>query len=273
MPAPTIDQSFVDQFESDVHLDYQRTGAKLLNTFRRKVNVKGQSTTFQKIGKGTAGQKSRHGQVPLNNLSHAPIKCTLADYYSGEYVDNLDELKIEHDERAAVSTSLASAMGRKSDDLGVKELDGASNTWAGAVPTAFGKAQIFEIFEFFGNNDVPDDGKRCLVVNPYCWDLMLTNNEFASSDYVSDTPWEGMTAKRWHSFFVMTFTGLTKTGDNTNNLAYHQSAIGHASGQEVQMDMTWQGKEQAWLFVASMSQGAKRIDENGIFKAVIDETP
>jgi len=46
--ANTIDTAFVKQFESEVHLAYQRNGAKLLNTVRRKTNITGESTTFQK---------------------------------------------------------------------------------------------------------------------------------------------------------------------------------------------------------------------------------
>ena len=50
----TIDQSFVKQFEREVHEAYQRQGSLLRGTLRTKNNVRGTSTTFQKIGKGVA---------------------------------------------------------------------------------------------------------------------------------------------------------------------------------------------------------------------------
>jgi len=34
--AVTIDQAFIKQFESEVHMAYQRQGSKLLNTVRFK---------------------------------------------------------------------------------------------------------------------------------------------------------------------------------------------------------------------------------------------
>jgi hypothetical protein len=48
------------------------------------------------------------------------------------------------------------------------------------------------------------------------------------------------------------------------NLAYHHSAAGFASGQEIHADITWQGQEQAHFVAYSMSQGAVVIDGAGI---------
>ena len=89
----SIDNVFVKQFEADVHLAYQQMGTKLRSTVRSKSGVVGASTTFQKVGRGTASTKSRHGIVPVMNLNHEPIECMLQDYYAGDWVDALDELK------------------------------------------------------------------------------------------------------------------------------------------------------------------------------------
>ena len=94
--SESIDHIFVKQFEADVHLAYQQMGTKLRNTIRSKTGVVGSSTTFQKVGRGTASTKSRHGLVPVMNLDHEPVECTLQDYYAGDWVDALDELKNQH---------------------------------------------------------------------------------------------------------------------------------------------------------------------------------
>lgn len=96
--ATSIDQAFVKQFEREVHEAYQRQGSKLRNTVRTINNVKGASTTFQKVGKGVASTKSTHGMVPVMNLDHTNVECTLQDFYAGDWVDKLDELKINIDE-------------------------------------------------------------------------------------------------------------------------------------------------------------------------------
>jgi hypothetical protein len=121
--STTIDQSFVKQFESDVHLAHRRMGSKLRNTVRTKTDVKGKSTTFQTVGAGIAGEKARHGQVPIMNLAHAPVECLLKDRHAGEYIDELDELKVNHDEKMVAAESGAAAVGRKSDDIILDALD------------------------------------------------------------------------------------------------------------------------------------------------------
>ncbi len=65
--STSIAQSFVKQFEREVHEAYQRMGSKLRGTVRTKNNVQGASTVFQKVGKGAASTKSRHGVVPVMN--------------------------------------------------------------------------------------------------------------------------------------------------------------------------------------------------------------
>lgn len=270
----TIDVAFTKQFESEVHLAYQRMGSKLLNTVRRKTNVKGKSTTFQIIGKGFAGTKTRGGQVPILNLVHSNVECTLVDRYAGEFVDDLDELKIEHDERNAVSQSIAGALGRAADQDIMDITDTFSNaTSATGVVT---QPKVEEIFEYFGNNDVPDDGQRFLAVAPQGWTDLMGLAPFASLDYVpeSDLPFPrvGFSAKNWFSFHIFTFSGITKTGGVRQNVAWHKTAIGHATQKDVTMDITWQGKEQSNLFVGKMSMGAVLIDQIGGYRLLSTET-
>jgi len=275
MAPNSIDTAFTKQFESEVHLAYQRMGSKLLNTVRRKTNVVGASTTFQKIGKGVAGTKTRGGQVPILNLVHSVALCTLVDRYGGEFIDKLDELKIEHDERGAVTTSIAAALGRASDaDITTITDTFTQETSATGVVT---QPKIEEAYEYFGDNDVPDDGQRSLAVAPQGWTDLMGLAPFASLDYVpeSDLPFPkvGFSAKNWFSFNIFSFSGLTLTGGTVRqNVAYHRTAVGHASGQDVQMDITWQGKEQSHLAVGSMSMGACLIDDIGGYRIRSTET-
>jgi len=265
--ALDIEDSFVQNFESDMKLAYQRMSAQMLSTVRRKLNIPGKSTTFQKLGKGTAGTKSRHGQVPILNLAHDPITCTLADYYGGEYVDKLDELKIQHDERQGVAASIAGSLNRKSDELVITAAEGSANSTVttGGVT----QAKVEEIFEYFGDNDVPNDGMRYLFVSPQGWTDLMGISAFSSADYVSADllPFkgQGLVAKMWFSFFIQQHSGLSSASSVRSSLAWHRTALGHASGAEVSMDVTWQGKEQAALIVGSMSQGACLIDSYGIY--------
>ena len=123
---PTIDQAFIKQFEREVHEAFQRQGSKLRNTVRTINNVKGSSAIFQKVGKGTAATKVQHGMVPVMNLDHTNVECILQDYYAGDWIDHLDELKTNIDERQVIANAGAHALGRKSDEMIITALEGAA---------------------------------------------------------------------------------------------------------------------------------------------------
>lgn len=273
--SATIDQAFVTQFESEVHLAFQRMGSKLRGTVRTKTGVKGSTCRFQKLATGSAGTKSRHGDVPIMNLVHTYVDATLSDYYAGEYIDKLDELKINHDERLIVAQSGAAAMGRKVDSLITTALDSTTNS--NNVSTAaiwVSAASPIALMEAFGANDVPlGDGNCFQIIHWNCWGDLMQIEEFSNADYVGpdERPYLGAQAKNWLGFMWMPFTGLPLDGSSdAKQYAYHRSAVGHAIGAEISADITWQGTKQAHLSVYSMSQGCALIDAVGVIEHVYD---
>lgn len=61
------------------------------------------------------------------SLDHSPVECELQDYYAGDWVDALDELKLSIDERRVIANSGAYALGRKTDELIIGALSQASS--------------------------------------------------------------------------------------------------------------------------------------------------
>jgi len=263
--STTIEQSFIKNFQSDVHLNYQRMGSKLRNTVRVKNNVQGSSTTFQKVGKGTASTKARHGKVPVMNVDHTPVECTLADYYAGDWVDSLDELKTNINERMVVAKAGAFALGRKTDELIIAQLDTSTN-YAGAGTDGLTKTKVLTAFQLLGDADVPDDGDRFAIVGWKQWSDLLGIQEFANADYIGDDelPWKGTQAKRWLGALWTPHSGLTKTGTTRFCYWYHKTAIGHAVGADIKTDITWHGDRAANFINNMMSQGSCLIDTSGV---------
>ncbi|MEQ9811427.1 MAG: phage capsid protein [Azospirillaceae bacterium] len=263
--ATSITNAFVKQFEREVHEAYQRMGSKLRPTVRSKSSVVGASTTFQKVGKGSATTKTRHSAVTPMNIDHTPVECMLADYYAGDWVDKLDELKINIDERQVIANAGAYALGRKTDELIIDALATASQT-AGAGGDGLTKAKVLEAFETLGAGDVPDDGERYAVVGWKQWSDLLAIDEFASSDYVGgdDLPWRGTQAKRWLGTLWIPHSGLPLATSVRTCFWYHKTAIGHASGADVETDISWHGDRAAHFVNSMMSQGACLIDDGGV---------
>lgn len=278
MAIPTIDLAFVKQWGAEVHLAYQRQGSKLRGTVRTVNGVTGASHYFQKAGKGAAVQKSRHGMIPTMNLDHSTVECTLADYYAAEYIDRLDLLKTNIDERGVVVSAAAWALGRKTDELIIAQLDAGTQVVSGAGDLAdaagLTKAKIFDAIETLNEADAPDDGRRYGLVSPAGWTDLMGLTEFVSSDYVgSDQPYRdamGRETRVWNGVTWIRHSGLTLSTQRYCYI-YHMAALGHAIAAEVTPDITWVGERAAHFVNHMMSQGAKLIDDTGIVRMKITE--
>tara|TARA_B100001093_G_scaffold470857_1_gene492644 strand:+ start:2074 stop:2895 length:822 start_codon:yes stop_codon:yes gene_type:complete len=269
-----ISTAFIKQFESDVHMAYQRMGSKLKDTIRQKPSVNGNQAVFQKVGKGSAVQKSRHGQVPIMNIDHTNVTVTLQDFFSADYVDRLDELKTNIDERMVVAQSSAGALGRKTDELITTALDGTSNLSGNSDSEGLTLAKINGVFGSMGEGDIPDDGDRYFVVSPDGWIDLLAINAFADADFIGpdELPYKGgMVAKRWLGFLWMTHSGLPVTGGRRQCFAYHRSGVGVAMGADVTTEINYIPERVSNLITAYMSLGVVLIDDNAVFEVQITE--
>ncbi|MBI2240586.1 MAG: hypothetical protein HYU59_07260 [Magnetospirillum gryphiswaldense] len=263
--STSVINGYSKDYGAQVHAAYQRQGTKLRNTVRTRNNVTGAIAVFQKVGKGAASTKARHGKVPVMNVDHQTVECQLYDYYAGDWLDKLDEIKIEHDERAVLVNAGAYALGRKTDELIITELDKSTN-YAQDGTTGLTKDKVLTAFEMLGEADVPDDGERYAVVGWKQWSDLLQIPEFSDADYIGDEdlPWKGTQAKNWLGTLWMPHSGLTKSGSVRHCYWYHKTAIGHAVGSEVKSEITYHGDRAAWFCNNMMSQGSALIDTAGV---------
>jgi hypothetical protein len=265
--ANTIDQAFIKQFESEVHIAYQRMGSKLRNTVR-STNVTGSTARFQVIGKGTASTKTRNGDVTTMELAHTNVEATMADYYAAEYIDKLDELKININERQAVAQSAAAALGRQTDALITTAMDaGANATQIADTSGALVKADLLTLFETFGAEDIPEDGQRYLAMSPAGFADLFNINEFASSDYVGEQnlPFAGgMTMKEFLGFKIFSTSAVA----GGKNFAYHARAVGIGINSDVQTEINYVPQKVAHLATSMMSMGSVVIDDDGVFEVL-----
>jgi len=241
-----------------------------------KDRLNGQSVYFQKVGKGTAAQKSRHGSVPVMNQNHTPVECPVADFYAGDWIDRLDELKLNIDERMVVANGGAWALGRKVDDqinLAVRTgLPTAQKIAIGSAGMTKGKALLAT--EILNNGDVPDDGQRFAYIGNHQWNELLNLQEFSNSLYVgNEYPWlGGLEIRRWLGVVWVRHSGLDLVGTSRFCTMWHKTAVGYARGQEVTTDITWHGDRAAHFVNSMMSGGAVRIEDTGCVEIACDDT-
>ena len=279
--SQSIPQWFIDMFERDVHHAYQRQGARLENTVRHGGTGEGMRVKFPKLGLSSVSQKARHAQVAIQDRDEAFVWCNIEDWYVGDMVDSLDELKTNIAARQEYAMSQSYALGRKSDGLIVDAINNATNATSGVGKIDL--AKVNEAYTFLGNNSVPADNNRFFAVSPKGWTDLMAIEPFANADYIAENemPFRGAAgvAKRWFSFNVFTQEGsatedgtLPKTGNERTSMIWHRRAIGYhrQKGPGIQVD--WENLNQAWSIVGCIACGAVLIDDNGVYKVLHDET-
>lgn len=289
--STSITTAFINQYEAEVNHVFQRQGGYLRDAVRTKDGVVGSTCIFQKIGKGTATTKARHGVITPMNQTHTAPSATLSDFYAGDWVDKLDEAKTNIDERNAIARGGAWALGRKVDDQILTVLDGTSQSTATVTVTSFAavKGTIGDWITSLWQNDVPNDGMVYGVISPNLWQIMAASiSEFSSSDYVNIKPYtEGVPVRRareWNGVKWMTHTGLSGHATNTcKGFLFHRDSIGYATGAHdpnsatdagntIKADITWHGDRAAHFVNHMMSGGGVLIDDTGVIEANWDDT-
>lgn len=290
--STSIDTAFITSYEAKVHEVFQRKGSYLKEAVRMKTDVVGSTAVFQKIGKGTATTKARHGTITPMNQTHTAPSCTLADFYAGDWVDKLDEAKTNINERDAIASGGAMALGRKVDDQITTVLDTTTQTVITLTVTS--KAAILataiEFAEAAWDNDVPNDGEVYCVVTPRYWSQLMLLEQFNRAEFVradgmafSTGPAIGM--GRWKDWMGIKWkmqTGLPGAGTATAKcFIWHKSAIGYAvaaaagnvAGREaVSADITWHGDRAAHFVNHMMSGQACLIDDTGVIEGNLNDT-
>ena len=292
--STSINTAFITQYERDVHDVFQRDGSVLKPTVRYKSDVVGSVATFQKIGTGVATTKARHGTITPMNQTHTAISTTLADFYAGDWVDKLDEAKINIDERMAIARGGAKALGRKVDSQIFTTLDSTSqSTVTIAVGTSAAvRNGLLGMIKALIANDAYDPGNMYGVMSPTLWAMASTISEFASSDYVGTDgmPYKGGAAvgnyKRWAQVLWTVHSGNPGVATSTSKVfLWNKTAVGYAAGKtpanlagtmsgetSIGADITWHGDRAAHFVNHAMSGNSVMIDDGGVVEGNLDDT-
>lgn len=267
--ATSIDQAEINHYGREVHETYQREGSLLRMTVRRRTNIVGATTTFQKVGTGKAVTKARHGVIAAMNVDHTPVSCSLANHYAGDWHDEADKMITNIDEREVLVNAGAYAIGRKSDDLIITALDTTTNVVVDSSDSLT-LAKLKSAMKTLGQNSVfrAGAGQRWCIVPFAGWVQLLSIPQFSSADYTGpNMPFlDGVEKKTYLGTTFMPHEGLDEvvSGGIYKAYWYHTSAVGHAAGNEITPDITWHGDRASWWIMNWMRQGACLVDARGV---------
>ncbi len=283
-----ITTAFVEQYKSNVFHLSQQKGSRLRDAVRTETVV-GKSHFFERIG-STAAQKrtSRHSDTPRVDTPHSRRKVTMEDYDWADLIDQEDKVRMLISPESEYAQAGAWAMGRAMDDAIIDAASG--NAFGGvaggstvALPSgqkiAHGSAglsvtKLIEAKEILDANSVdPEEARFCVVTSKQLSDL-LAITQITSADFNSVKALVQGDIDTFMGFnFIRTERLDTNSSSNRLVLAFAQSGIGLAVGQDVQTRISERAdKNYATQVFLSMTIGATRIEDEKVVEIECTES-
>jgi len=277
--AQQLSTAFVTLFDAEVKQAYQGT-AVLRPAIRVRSGVEGSSYKFPKIGKGVAQVRIPQTDVTPLNVSYGQVTATLSDYIAAEYSDIFSQAKVNFDERSELVKVVASAVGRRQDQLILDALVAAStsNTVASSVGGANTNMNLDKLLaakKALDAKNVPMDNRH-IIIHANNLAGMLGETKVTSSDFNTV---KALVNGELNTFLGFTFHvlgdrdegGLPLSSGDRKVYAFHRDAIGMAEGIAPKTEINYIPEKTSWLVTSLFSAGAVAIDAEGIVEITCDE--
>jgi hypothetical protein len=279
--AVSLSNAFVTLFDAEVKQAYQ-AAAVLVPAVRQRRGVEGSTVKFPKVGKGAATLRVSQTDVTPLNVGFSSVTCTLQDWNAAEYSDIFSQAKVNFDERSELVKVVASAMGRRQDQLILDALAGSGTSLTvsndiGATDSNMNIAKLREAKRLMDKNNVPPDNRH-IIIHANGLSNLLSESTVTSSDF--------NTVKALVQGELNTYMGFQfhVLGDRAEGglaidgsldrvcFAFHRDALGYAEGIGMRTEINYIAEKTSWLVNEVFSAGAITIDAEGIVSLTCRET-
>lgn len=277
--SKSLDAAFIAIFDAEVKQAYQGSG-KLRGTVVNK-SVAGSTVRFQNIGKGIATVRVTQSDITVMNVAHSIVTATMVDYTAADYTDIFDQAKVNFSEREPLVKAIASAIGRREDQIILDAWDAASTTLTVAKTVGANNAadgtKVRRAKRLLDDQGVPSED-RYFIHSPHFLEQLLGNTKATSIDYNNTRLLMDGEIDTWLGFKWIMIEARTSEGGlplNTNdrtNYAVHKSACGLGTNLEKKVAIDHVPEKTSWLTNGMFSAGAIAIDALGIVEIVVDES-
>ena len=279
--AVSLSNAFVTLFDAEVKQAYQAS-AMLVPAVRQRRGVEGSTVKFPKVGKGAATLRIAQTDITPLNVGFSSVTCTLQDWNAAEYSDIFSQAKVNFDERSELVKVVASAMGRRQDQLILDALAGSGTSLTvsndiGASDSNMNIAKLREAKRLMDKNNVPPDNRN-IIIHANGLANLLSETTVTSSDF--------NTVKALVQGELNTYMGFKfhVLGDRAEGglaidssldrvcFAFHREALGYAEGIGMRTEINYIAEKTSWLVNEVFSAGAITIDAEGIVQITCRES-
>lgn len=271
-------------YDREVKHAYQTLEATLSGTTSERNGIEGKSIQFRRIGKGMATERTApSADAEVMNVDHTMVECLLQDWEANEYTDIFDKEKVNFDEVKELAKVIAGAIGRRSDQIKLAAM--VAGTYSatpaagegGLVEVAIGGAdtnlnvdKLRAISKFMNKKGVPAEGRHIAVsaegLEGLLGETEVTSADFASIKALVQGDVDTFMGFKFHMISDREEGGLPIATGVRDGFAWHESAIGYATGDVMKTSVEYSVDKKSWLSAGNLSAGAVIRDNEGIVK-------
>lgn len=262
----------VTEFDSMVKHAYANKGL-LKPSVTLRNNVVGETYKFRLMGRGLANQKSTSDLVTPMDINHQFKTATLQNWNAPEYTDVFDQADVNFDERNELASTIAGALGRRSDQLIIDELDAvAVGSTVIDGGTGLTIAKCIEAQTNLRGKGV-DNRDLFAVINADGLKGLLNDEKATNFDYQNVKALVNGDINSLCGFQFITLEnrvgregGLSVAANVVDSYFYQREAVGLAIGIDIRTSVDWIAERTSWLCNGMLKAGAAVRDAEGVVK-------
>lgn len=276
----SLSNAFVTLFDAEVKQAYQAK-AELVGAVRARRGVEGSTVKFPKVGRGVATPRVAQTDVTPLNVGFSQVTLTLGDWNAAEYSDIFSQAKVNFDERQELVQVVATAMGRRQDQMILDALAASSTSLTvsndiGGADTNLNVAKLREAKRLLDKGNVPMDGRHIIVhangLSSLLSETAVTSSDFNTVKALVQGEINTFLGFQFHVLGDRSEGGLAIDGSNDRTcFAFHKDAIGYGEGIGMRTEINYIPEKTSWLVNEVFSAGAIAIDAEGIVSIVCRE--
>lgn len=287
--AVSISNVYVQTYESRVrHLAQQ--GTNKLRNFVSVVNVNSAKHNWERLGSGTATQKTTaRTATPENDSAWSRRVSVPQTWHDADSVEPEDVVQMLINPQSAIAEKHGMSLRRAEDDLIIDAATAAALNGDGST-TAFGAGQtigdytgaisfdmVSAVQEKFMANNIDLDVPKVMVVGPKQIRRLMQSTEATSKDYVRaglDQLSSTGIVPNWMGFTWICSTRLNAPGANQLDcLAFTKRALGLQINKDIWARCSEDpGISFAWRIYAAFTMGCVRVEDEQIVRLKVDDT-
>lgn len=304
MSAPSISQSYRDEFSDNVRMAYQQSTSRLKGTVSNQP-LAAQNQYFEFISPVEATQRTGRAQpVNIANTEHFRRRCSQTTWDANDYLDKFEQAIIVPGMAQMYAKNFGGSLGRQYDRLIVAAALGTAYSGRnGTTPVAFDTAnqQIAvdydesgttgtnhnittgkirnSLAKLTGSEALGDDGSPALVTFLYSSSQLQALLRACEQLKVTGTTTDSLASGRPDVIFMgmrwirVADSILPKNASGYRQcIAYAPDAIAFCEVQGANTAIDWIPEKKSWLVATDFQGDAARLRENGVVSILCDET-